>query len=63
MEHCTLCDQESDEIEHLNLYVVGSEGIKVCLNCRIILTNVARSIKQTAATCYLAGYKAAKKGK
>lgn len=44
---CTLCGDEH-EVFYLDLYVIGSEGIWICLSCRIILTNVARGIRSTA---------------
>ena len=46
---CTLCDCEVNETTHLSLYVIGSEGIEVCLHCRIILTKVASGIRETAS--------------
>ena len=45
---CTLCGCEVNETTHLSLYVIGSEGIEVCLHCRTILTKVARGIMETA---------------
>lgn len=49
MSYCTLCECESEEIKHLPLYVIGSEGIDVCFNCQIILTKTAQSIMEIAA--------------
>lgn len=48
---CTLCGEEEqlgdkEDMKHLALYVIGSEGIEACLQCRIILTNVARGIRE-----------------
>ena len=45
---CTLCGCESDEIKYLPLYVIGSEGVWACLNCRIALTEAARGLMGTA---------------
>ena len=45
---CTLCDDNTADLTHLPLYVIGSEGIEVCLQCRIILTNVAKGIMETS---------------
>lgn len=45
---CSICRQEKEELEHLNLYVSGSEGIWVCLGCRITLTNVASGMQSAA---------------
>ena len=38
---CSLCGIDSGETTHLSLYVRGSEGIHVCLDCRIALTEHA----------------------
>lgn len=46
---CMICDTETDDIIHLPLYVIGSEGLWVCLKCRIILTEFVRGLMQTAA--------------
>lgn len=45
---CTICRQHSDELTHLSLYVIGSEGIVVCLQCRIDLAHVAEAMRNTA---------------
>ncbi len=45
---CTLCSNEEEETTHLTLYVIGSEGINVCIHCRIILSNVAEGIMESA---------------
>ena len=47
-EKCTLCGLETNDLTHLQLYVIGSEGINACISCRMILTNVAEGIKHTA---------------
>ena len=44
---CSLCDTWG-EVFHLDLYVIGSEGVWVCFGCRMVLTNVARGIRSTA---------------
>ena len=46
--NCGICDEFDEEREHLNLYVNGSEGIWVCLKCRIALTETARSMQSLA---------------
>lgn len=58
---CTLCGQEDEELTHLDLYVIGSEGIKVCLSCRMILTTVAREIQASTNRAYLRGLRKGKK--
>jgi ribosomal protein L37AE/L43A len=39
---CNICKDHDDELTHLNLYVNGSEGIWICLRCRIALTDTAK---------------------
>jgi len=60
---CDLCRQRSDEIIHLPLYVLGSEGINCCISCRIVLTKVAEGIRHSCATAYLQGRKDGKNEK
>ena len=57
-ETCTLCGKvvPYDEVTHLNLYVIGSEGIKVCLSCRMVLTKVAEGIMRLSGETRMAGY-------
>ena len=38
-----------DELKHLPLYVVGSEGVLACLQCRLVLTEVARGMMHAAS--------------
>lgn len=57
---CTICgadDSECKHIEHLSLFVCGSEGINACLNCRIALTDVARHMKTMAGMAKMRGFK------
>jgi len=48
---CDICGsiEPDDQITHLSLYVTGSEGVDVCLACRMVLTAVARGM-QAAGT-------------
>ena len=48
MRECTLCGIKSLDTEYLNIYVIGSEGIYTCMNCRIILGKAALAIRETA---------------
>ncbi len=59
---CTICgiDHPREEMKHLPLYVIGSEGIFVCDTCRLSLTRHAEELKHMAGKCRLAGYKACK---
>ncbi len=45
---CRLCGDDEGEVSFLDLPVNGSEGIWLCLSCRIVLTNMARSIQAAA---------------
>ena len=56
MQYCDVCGNESDEIKHLPLYVFGSEGINTCLQCRIILTEVAKGIRNSCTKAKKQGY-------
>lgn len=39
MRECGICFVETDEIRHFEIYVTGSEGIWLCLNCQIFLSH------------------------
>jgi hypothetical protein len=55
--NCTLCGNKEDETVHLPLYVIGSEGIEVCLYCKIILTKAAQGIMTTSIRVKVQTYK------
>src|SRR5437764_951885 len=59
---CGLCGTESPtgEITHLRLYVIGSEGVEVCMTCRQTLTEMARGMRRVHSSGRMQGYKAAK---
>jgi len=47
MGYCDICREYVEkELMHLPLYVCGSEGIVVCLHCRIKLTEFARLLQE-----------------
>jgi hypothetical protein len=61
---CSICDAgctDGDDPKHLQLYCNGSEGITVCLDCRMTLTEVARGMMRVAHASRMAGYKACKR--
>ena len=60
MHDCDICGNPSDELQHLPLYVRGSEGVHACLNCRLILCEVARGILRACAVSHKEGWKKAK---
>jgi len=45
---CYIChiDCICEATTHLNLYLMGSEGIRVCFTCRKTLTEIVRAIKK-----------------
>lgn len=42
---CSICRKVCDDAKHLPLYAFGSEGVVVCLPCRITLTEVVRGMR------------------
>ena len=60
---CSICDTgcaEGDDPKHLPIYCNGSEGITVCIDCRMTLTEVARGMMRVASVSRMAGYRACK---
>lgn len=57
---CDLCQGTTADVVHLPLYVMGSEGVRVCLACRIILTGVAKGLRAVAGQARKAGFIAGK---
>lgn len=68
---CDLCHQETEikETTHssyfpLKLYLFGSEGIRVCVPCRVILADLASGMRSACSRAELNGFKRGlKKGK
>lgn len=56
---CTLCGDEDRDLTHLALYAFGSEGIYVCLRCRMHLTQQARNIRELASRIAIRAHKEA----
>ena len=56
MAGCDLCFQECKELTHLSLYLNGSEGTMVCLNCRMALTEFARQLRLVASIARKQGF-------
>jgi hypothetical protein len=44
---CYLCDDDN-EVQHLPLYVNGSEGVMLCLQCRMVLTELVSRMANMA---------------
>ncbi len=59
MKSCRICNQQSKELTHLSLYVFGSEGISVCLNCRMAITEFVRQLNSVVSVAKKVSYKAA----
>jgi hypothetical protein len=57
---CDLCMTASDDAINLPLYVIGSEGIRACLACRIVLTTVAKGLRSASAKAHKGGFLAGK---
>lgn len=43
---CRICGNE-EEVKHFDLYVFGSEGIKICKCCELALVKFVRSLTLT----------------
>jgi len=49
-----------EDTKFLPLYVIGSEGVTVCMACRMALTDCAKHLMSVASKCRMAGYRACK---
>lgn len=60
---CDVCrtDHQADDVTHLRIYVAGSEGVNVCLQCRQVLTEVLRGMMRAEHAGMKRGYLACKK--
>jgi len=56
---CQVCGDMND-LKHLSLYVIGSEGLDICPSCEVVLVNMVRGLIEVGKRCRLGGYKAAK---
>jgi hypothetical protein len=56
MSECTLC-RAPGGTRHLDLYVIGSEGIRVCHDCEMILVRFCESLKGVAGRAEKKGFK------
>jgi len=57
MNKCSICGSEVEDVTHLPLYVIGSEGIVVCLPCRIALSKVAEGMMNAATRSKMQAYR------
>jgi len=56
---CSICGRDLGDdpippIDHLPIYVDGSEGIDICFPCRMAVTEFLRSLKQACARSRMA---------
>jgi hypothetical protein len=65
MMNCRICKEESEpgDIKHLNLFIVGSEGVDVCFNCEMLIVEFIRALKSVAGESYIRGHKDEKRGR
>lgn len=56
---CGICTKEyqRENLTYLSLYIIGSEGLYVCLECRLILTGYVQTLKSLVATAKILGVK------
>lgn len=54
---CGICtkDYQREDLTYLSLYIIGSEGLHVCLECRLILTGYVRTLKSLVAKSKMLG--------
>lgn len=47
---CHMCGTECvyEALTHMNIYLIGSEGIRICHTCHKALTDVAKIIRRGA---------------
>ena len=57
---CMLCDDEQ-EVRHINLYIVGSEGCNLCHACEMDLVTHIRNMRTLANRTKLRFIKGLKK--
>jgi hypothetical protein len=42
--HCMLCHSSPVEVRHINLYIIGSEGLYACHSCEMQIVEFARNL-------------------
>ena len=53
---CIICDQ--DEARNINMYVIGSEGLNLCVDCEMLVINYIRQLISVAGRSRMRGYRA-----
>jgi len=46
---CSICERENPELEHLPIYLKGSEGIEICPFCKMSLTEYLKGISSACS--------------
>lgn len=54
--HCRICNVacKENELTYLSIFIEGSEGIFVCLPCRIMITEYVRGLRSLSARVKMA---------
>ena len=58
---CSICFSEVGETCHLPIYITGSEGIELCTNCKMDLTEHLQQLRNVALRTKLQTFKSLKK--
>ena len=53
---CTIC-KSSHEVDNLAIYTIGSEGTNLCLECRIIVSNMLKGMMSRCSSIELKVWK------
>ena len=59
--NCMVCHSEEEVINISNLYVMGSEGLNICIFCRTNLSNHIRTLMTIAGRIRKESFKEVKK--
>lgn len=62
---CRICGEEAEigDIKHLDLFIIGSEGVDVCFNCEMKIVEFIRALKSVSGGSYIRGRKHEKRGR
>jgi len=60
---CSVClkNETNEPLTHLSIYITGSEGIDVCLDCRLSITEFVRQLRKIASSVKIRTVKEQKK--
>jgi len=57
---CNICTSK-EEIRHINLYIIGSEGVYLCYGCEMVVVKFIRSLQQISTKATIESHKRIKK--